>query len=88
MGHRIELGEIETAANSLPNMKNSCCLYDKDKQKIVLFYETDDYDDITVVDALKNRLQRYMLPNVVHKVDEMPQLKNGKVDRVILSKMM
>ncbi len=88
MGHRIELGEIETAVNSLPNMKSSCCLYDKDKQKIVLFYETDDYDDITVIEALKNRLARYMIPNAVHKLDEMPQLKNGKIDRVILSKML
>ncbi|MCR5302724.1 MAG: amino acid adenylation domain-containing protein [Lachnospiraceae bacterium] len=87
MGHRIELGEIETAVNSLPGMRNSCCLYDTDRQKIVLFYETDDYDDITITDALKKRLQRYMLPNTVHRLDALPQLKNGKVDRVTLKKM-
>ena len=84
MGHRIELGEIETAVMALPNVANACCLYDQDKQKIVLFYETDAYDDITIVEALKDRLQRYMLPNVLHKTEDMPMLKNGKVDRVKL----
>jgi acyl-CoA synthetase (AMP-forming)/AMP-acid ligase II len=87
MGHRIELGEIETAVMALPNVKNACCLYDQDKQKIVLFYETDAYDDITIVEALKDRLQRYMLPNVLHKTEDMPMLKNGKVDRVKLKEM-
>ena len=88
MGHRIELGEIETAVMALPNVRNSCCLYDQERQKIVLFYETDDYDDVTIVEALKNRLQRYMLPNVLHKVDNMPQLKSGKIDRVKLKEML
>ena len=87
MGHRIELGEIETAVIALPNVKNACCLYDQEKQKIVLFYETDAYDDITIVEALKDRLQRYMLPNVLHKVSDMPMLKNGKVDRVKLKEL-
>lgn len=88
MGHRIELGEIETAVMALPDMKNACCLYDQAKQKIVLFYESDSYDDIAVTDALKDRLQRYMLPNVFHKLDAMPLLKSGKVDRVKLKEEM
>ena len=87
MGHRIELGEIETAVMALPDMRNACCLYDSEKQKIVLFYETDAFDDITVTEALKKRLQRYMLPNVLHRLDSLPLLKSGKVDRVKLKEM-
>ena len=87
MGHRIELGEIETAVMALPGMKNACCVYDQDRQKIVLFYESDDYDDVSLIDALKNRLQRYMLPNVTKKTDKLPLLKSGKVDRVKLKEM-
>ena len=87
MGHRIELGEIETAVMALPNMKNACCLYEQEKQKIILFYESDAYDDISIMEELKKRLQRYMLPNVLHKLDEMPMLHNGKVDRVKLKGM-
>ncbi len=84
MGHRIELGEIETAVMALPDMRNSCCLYDRKHEKIVLFYETDAYDDITVIEALRDRLQRYMLPNVCHKLAKIPLLRSGKVDRVKL----
>ncbi len=87
MGHRIELGEIETAVMALPDMKNACCVYDQDRQKIVLFYESDDYDDVSLIDALKNRLQRYMLPNVTKKTEKLPLLKSGKVDRVKLKEM-
>lgn len=87
MGHRIELGEIETVVCALPNMKNACCLYDQAKQKIVLFYETDKYDDVTLTEALKDRLLRYMLPNVMHRLDSLPLLKSGKVDRVKLKEM-
>ena len=84
MGHRIELGDIEMAASSLPGMKAVCCLFEPVKQKIVLFYEAEDYDDTKVLDALKKRLVRYMIPNVFHKVEKMPLLQNGKVDRITL----
>ncbi|MCR5420020.1 MAG: amino acid adenylation domain-containing protein [Lachnospiraceae bacterium] len=87
MGHRIELGEIETAVMALSNMKNACCLFEPDKQKIILFYESDAYDDITIMEALKKRLQRYMLPNVLYKLDKIPLLHNGKTDRVKLKDM-
>jgi len=84
MGHRIELGEIETAVSSLPGMRNVCCVYDSDKQKIVLFYESDSIDTEYLAENLKSRLVRYMIPNRFIKVDEMPLLKSGKVDRVAL----
>lgn len=88
MGHRIELGEIENVTISLPGMKACCCLFEPEKQKIVLFYETDQYDDEKVMEQLKTRLQRYMLPNVLHKLDKLPLTPNGKVDRVSLKGQM
>ena len=84
MGHRIELGEIETAVMAIPEMKNACCLYDDKKQKIVLFYESDTIDEASVTEALSQRLQRYMLPNVYKKTDHISLNRNGKVDRVKL----
>lgn len=88
MGHRIELGEIDNAAMALHDMKACCCLFEQEKQKIVLFYESDVYTDEMVMEQLKQRLQRYMLPNVLHKLDKLPSLPNGKVDRVKLKSMM
>lgn len=88
MGHRIELGEIEAAASFLPGMRNAFCMHDKAKDKIVMFYESDTYDDVTLTEELKKRLVRYMVPNEVRKLDEMPMLKNGKVDRMKLKEQM
>ena len=87
MGHRIELGEIETAVMTLPGMKNACCVYDERRQKIVLFYESESYDDVTLAEALKTRLLRYMIPNVTKKLDDFPLLRSGKADRVKLKEM-
>ena len=87
MGHRIELGEIETAVMALPGMKNACCVYDERRQKIVLFYESESYDDVTLAEALKTRLLRYMIPNVTKKLDDFPLLRSGKADRVKLKEM-
>lgn len=88
MGHRIELGEIEMVVSSLPGIKNVCCLYNQEKQKIVLFYESDNLDDISLTEELKNKLVRYMIPNVFRKMDALPLLKSGKVDRQLLKSQM
>ena len=87
MGHRIELGEIESCAAILPGIRNAFCIHDKDKDKIILFYESDTVDDATLTAELKKRLVRYMVPNEVRKLDKMPMLKNGKVDRMKLKEM-
>ena len=84
MGHRIELGEIEAAVNSLQGIKNACCLFQKEKSKIILIYVGEKYDNTSVIEGLKEKLPRYMIPNVLYKLDEMPLNLSGKVDRVKL----
>ena len=87
MGHRIELGEIETAVMALPSMKAACAVFDKDKDKIVLFYDSETMDDEKLIENLKKRLQRYMIPNVFKKMGNMPLTPSGKIDRVKLKDM-
>ena len=83
MGSRVELGEVETAAAGLDGIRLVCCLYDKEKSQILLFYEGDARErEITAM--LGARLPRYMCPNVVRKVEEMPATPNGKIDRLRL----
>lgn len=84
MGHRIELGEIEATASFLPGIKNALCVHDKDKDKIIMFYESDEYDDVKLLEELKKRLVRYMVPNEVRRLEAMPVLRNGKADRMKL----
>lgn len=83
MGHRIELGEIESYVTRLEQIKSACCIYDKEKNKIVLFYVGDiEKKDITT--QLKDALPRYMVPNKVNHLEQMPLTPNGKIDRKTL----
>lgn len=83
MGHRIELGEIEIVANMLDKMKSACCIFDEGKKKIVLYYVGDN-TLAQVAEYLKTKLPRYMIPNVIEALEEMPLTSNGKINRVLL----
>lgn len=85
MGHRIELGEIEANVNLLDEVKIAGCIYDGEKGKIVLYY-VGDIEEKELTAALKEKLPRYMLPNYVRRLEQMPFTANGKIDRVTLKK--
>lgn len=85
MGHRIELGEIEVNVNMLDGVKLAGCIYDDIKGKIVLYYVGTITDKELAV-ILKEKLPRYMLPNRILQLEEMPLTANGKIDRVTLKK--
>ena len=86
MGYRIELGDIEANVNTLPQVTACCCVYDKDKDKIILFYSGDTQERELLV-TLKQKLPRYMLPNKARRMQSLPLNANGKTDRVSLQKM-
>ena len=86
MGHRIELGEIETAVSSIGEIAWNCCLYDEDKNKIVLFID-QELDASYIKDKLRMLLPEYMIPNKVIYIENMPLNANGKIDRKALEKM-
>lgn len=83
MGHRIELGEIEVVANMQPEIKSACCIFDDIKKKIVLYY-VGDISKADVAGFLKQKLPRYMVPNMIEQLDVMPLTSNGKINRVLL----
>ena len=85
MGHRIELGEIEVNVNLLDGIRLSGCIYDNERGKIVLYY-VGGITDKDLAKALKEKLPRYMVPNRIIQLDEMPLTANGKIDRVTLKK--
>jgi len=86
MGHRIELGEIEVALNAIPFLTVSCCLYDKEAEKIVCFYQAEQECKSQIVAALAKKLPKYMWPNVYVHYETLPLNKNSKIDRVLLAK--
>ncbi len=87
MGHRIELGEIEANVNRLSDVSMCCCLFNKEKDKIELFY-VGEIGEADLMVALKDNLPRYMLPNRIKKLDRLPLTPNGKTDRMQLQKML
>ena len=86
MGHRIELGEIETVANMHPEIKSACCIFDDVSKKIILYY-VGDISEADVATYMKDKLPRYMIPNLTKKLDRMPLTANGKIDRVLLKSL-
>ena len=80
MGHRIELGEIEAAASSLEGIDRSCCLYDNERSKIVLFY-TGTITETEIKNRLRALIPEYMIPNKTIRLDSMPMNLTGKIDR-------
>lgn len=83
MGYRIELGELETAANSINELISVCALFDQEKKKIILYY-VGDLSVARVTAYLKEKLPRYMLPNVIEALPALPLTINGKINRVQL----
>lgn len=82
MGHRIELGEIEAAANAISGISSAIAFHDAKKDKIHLCFVSDTVDELKLSEDLKEKLQRYMIPNVMHKLEQMPLTLSGKADRV------
>lgn len=85
MGHRIELGEIEANVNLLDGVRASCCIYDQEKGKIVLYF-VGDIEEKALAKALREKVPRYMLPNLIFRLERLPLTANGKMDRVTLKK--
>jgi amino acid adenylation domain-containing protein len=83
MGNRIELGEIENAMNALEGVDMCCCLYNKENDQIVAIY-TGYLELKKMSQLLKQKLPRYMIPNVYNKRESMPLNMNGKIDRTKL----
>jgi len=82
-GYRIELGEIETALCAHPEIETGCCLYDAKAEKIIAVY-AGAAEDKPLLRALKEKLPKYMLPDVFVRREALPLTGNGKIDRVRL----
>ncbi|MBE0654869.1 MAG: AMP-binding protein, partial [Bacteroidales bacterium] len=84
MGQRVELGEIEIIINSFDLVDASICFYDHDKQKIVLVYQGENADKKYILNEIKDKLPKYMFPNIMISMEKLPYNINGKIDRTLL----
>lgn len=86
-GYRIELGEIEAGANSVEKVKACACVYDKEKDSLILAYEGGVKDPEVIREAVRKKVPPYMMPDQVVRVRQMPQNANGKIDRTKLKEL-
>ena len=87
MGYRMELGEVEEALRGLNGWEEGCVLFDRENDKIWCFF-TGALDEKDIKLGLREKLARYMLPDVYVHLDDMPHTPSMKVDRVKLKGMM
>ena len=88
-GNRIELGEIEMAAMCVDGVGNAAALFDREKEHIVLFIESDTAPVLRLFNQeLKKYLPQYMLPRKLVTLKALPHTANDKIDRVALRAQM
>lgn len=83
-GYRIEPGEIERTANAMEQIKDAACIYDKYKEKIILFYSGCE-SDTKLRRYIEKNLPHYMTPDMYIMLENIPRNMNGKLDRVKLN---
>lgn len=86
MGHRVELDEVEHAANVVEGVAESCVIYNKSKEVLILFY-AGDCDRRSLALALRDELPGFMVPRKIKKLEQLPKLPNGKYDMKKLEEM-
>lgn len=86
MGKRIELGEIETAVCAVKEIDGCCCVHNRQKDALVLYY-IGGLSEKDLIGALRSKLPPYMIPGKLFRMDSLPQLPNGKTDRKRLDQM-
>ncbi len=86
LGYRIELGELEhVILNTIEPVKNVCVVYQSIKKEITLFYESEvEISSSEFRKEIARILPKYMIPNVLIKLEQLPRNTNGKIDRLSL----
>ncbi|MDU1550559.1 MAG: SDR family oxidoreductase, partial [Staphylococcus epidermidis] len=81
-GYRIELGEIENIINSVDTVTDSVVILAKQSEHEVLhaYYVGSQEDENHISQHLNQYLPKYMIPNTLTAISEIPLTGNDKVD--------
>jgi len=89
-GFRIELGEIETRLREITAVQDVKVIVNKkddDPYLCAYIVGKDELNYKTLESELKKKLPDYMIPNHFIQLDQLPLMKNGKVDMKKLSEI-
>jgi len=89
-GYRVELGEVEARLSELEGVREAAVVVGEseggEKQLVGYVVAAVEVSESEVKRRLKEALPEYMVVRRVVKLEEMPRLPNGKVDRRELEK--
>ena len=85
-GYRIELEEIEACGGAFDGVDRGCCIYNPEKEVIIFFFE-GRIEVPKLKENFRNKLASYMVPGKVVKLDKLPLMAGGKIDRNALLKL-
>ena len=85
-GYRIELEEIEACGGAFEGVDRGCCIYNPEREVIIFFYE-GRIEVSKVKENFRNKLASYMVPRKIIRLDRLPLMAGGKIDRKALSKL-
>ncbi|MFI7002415.1 amino acid adenylation domain-containing protein [Nocardia sp. NPDC050175] len=85
-GYRVELGEVEAAAKTRPEVGEAVAAVVSGRLSLAVVRAEPGsvVDTVTVAAALIELLPEYMVPDVIHAVDQVPLTSNGKIDRAAI----
>ncbi|EDP94166.1 amino acid adenylation domain-containing protein [Kordia algicida OT-1] len=91
-GYRIELEEIETTLETMNAIETAAVVVAEGGigQKLLVAFvvtEKDEISDTTIKSFLSEKLPKYMIPQMIKYVDELPLLPNDKLDRKKLTEL-
>lgn len=86
-GYRIEPGEIENVFNTVEDVELTVCVYDQEKDELLLAYESNQDLDEKLRAYGEKTLPYYMQPSVYRMFQSFPKNANGKIDRKMITKM-
>ena len=90
-GQRLELGEIEAQLDALPEIVESACAvrdFGPDDQRLIAWVVPSSahiLDPAEVLEALRRELPQYMIPQYLVRIEALPRLTSGKIDRKALT---
>ncbi len=86
-GHRIELSDIESHLVACPGVQSAVVVAREGEEEetvltaLIVVREGETFDVAAVLDALRDTLPGYMVPQILEQVEQIPRLPSGKVDR-------
>lgn len=91
-GHRIELGEVTACLSTMPGVKDVAvlCITTDFQHKLVAYVVPKDNTKISIMGVKQfcsKKLPRYMVPNSVKCLAQLPRNANGKADSKLLREL-